>query len=69
MNKYCSLVDSVDSSVPTLAKVKEEEQHIISVSEKNNESNLHALDTPKPTLTSILLEETESTSSNPISIN
>lgn len=59
----------VDSSVPTLAKVKEEEQHIIAVSEKNNESNLLVLNTPKPTLISILLEETESTSSNPISIN
>jgi hypothetical protein len=50
----------------TLVKVEEEEQYIIPVSKKFNESNLPRLSTP--TLTSISLEETGSTSTNPISI-
>jgi|GEM_PF-305794 len=50
--------------MPKLAKVKEEEQHIIAVSEKNNESNLPALNIQTLTPTSL---ETESNSSNPIS--
>ncbi|PWU82383.1 MAG: hypothetical protein DLM72_02180 [Candidatus Nitrosopolaris wilkensis] len=52
-------------SVPKLAKVKEEEQHIIAVSEKNNESNLPALNIQTLIPTSL---ETESNSSNPIFI-
>jgi len=50
--------------VPKLARVKEE-QHIIAVPNKNNESNLPALN--MQTLTPASLE-TESNSSNPISI-
>jgi hypothetical protein len=50
--------------VPKLAKVKEE-QHIIAVPNKNNESNLPALNIQTLTPSSL---ETESNSSNPISI-
>ena len=51
--------------VPKLAKVEEEEQHIIAVSKKNNESNLPALNIQTLTPKSL---ETESNSSNAISI-
>ena len=51
--------------VPKLAKVKEEEQHIIAESKNNNESNLPSLKIQTLTPKSL---ETESNSSNPISI-